>query len=1002
MSNQNRTFSGGAIDRNKTINFIFNGKKYKGFQGDTLASALLANDVHLVGRSFKYHRPRGILTAGSEEPNALIQLGIGARTEPNIRATEIELYEGLEAESQNCWPSVDFDIGEANNLLSRLFPAGFYYKTFKWPPSLWLFYEHFIRKAAGLGESPKAKNPDRYEQRFHYCDVMIVGGGVSGLTAALAAARAKCDVLLVDENPYFGGYLSDSSASINGKNISDWIRIVLDELKSYENVKLLKRTSAMGYYDYNYVTALQKVTNHHHELSKTLPRERYWRIRASKIILAQGAFERPLVFADNDRPGIMMASAGKKYLCRYGVLPGKSVVLFTNNDHAYLSAFEFANKGAKVTIIDSRNEASKTVMHKCAELKIEIHPSHSIISTFGQKKVNAIEIQKTEDEGNKLIGSSKKIDVDLLLMSGGWNPAVQLFSQSRGKLKYDHNINSFVPDKIIQDQKVIGCNNGSFDLSSNLENSFQSGIEVARELGKESEIENPNFIGDETISFVSAQVEPYMIGKKGITKGSKHFVDFQNDVTAADIFLAQREGYISVEHTKRYTTTGMGTDQGKTSNVNALALMSHIHKKPVDEIGHTTFRPPFSPQTIGAIAGRSIDNLFDPVRKTSMHKWHEENGAVFEDVGQWKRPYYYPKKGEDIHKAVHRECKSVRKSLGILDASTLGKIDLQGPDTSKFLNMLYTNAWSKLEVGSCRYGLMCNEHGMIFDDGVTSRLGENHYHMTTTTGGAARVMSWLEEFLQTEWLDMQVFCTSVTEQWAVLSISGPNARNFLSDLTDIDLSKESFPFMKFREGKVCGVDARVFRISFTGELAFEINVPARYGDYVWNEFMNHGKKYNITPYGTEAMHVLRAEKGFIIVGQDTDGSVTPYDLNMDWIVSKKKEDFLGKRSFSRADTSRNDRKKLVGLLVNDKTTVLPEGSHVVEKAKSQPPMKMLGHVSSSYYSPTNDHPIALAMLKDGTSRMGDEVEIPLMNGKIIKATVTDPIFYDKEGLRNNE
>ena len=1002
MSNQNRTFSGGRIDRNKPINFMFNGQKYQGFEGDTLASALLANDVHLVGRSFKYHRPRGILTAGSEEPNALIQLGIGARTEPNIRATEIEIYEGLEAASQNCWPSVNFDIGGANNILSRLFPAGFYYKTFKWPPSLWLFYEHFIRKAAGLGESPKAKNPDRYEQRFHYCDVMVVGGGISGLSAALAAARAKCDVLLVDENSYFGGYLSNSEASVNGKKIDDWIRIVREELESYEHVKLLNRTSAMGYYDYNYVTALEKVTNHHQELSKTLPRERYWRIRAKKIILAQGAFERPLVFADNDRPGIMMASAGMKYLCRYGVLPGKSAVLFTNNDHAYLSAFEFVDKGAKVTIIDSRNEASDRVKNRCKELKIKIYFSHSVISTFGQKKINALEIQKTEDEGNKLVGAVKKIDTDLVLMSGGWNPAVQLFSQSRGKLKYDKKINSFIPDIAIQDQRIVGCNNGDFDLSYNLENSFQSGLEAAKELGKDINFENPNFDGKEHFPFVSAQVEPYMIGKKGVTKGSKHFVDFQNDVTAADIFLAQREGYISVEHTKRYTTTGMGTDQGKTSNVNALSLMSHIHKKPVDEIGHTTFRPPFSPQTIGAIAGRSVDSLFDPIRKTSMHKWHEENGAIFEDVGQWKRPYYYPKKGEDIHKAVNRECKSVRKSLGILDASTLGKIDLQGPDTAKFLNMIYTNAWSKLEVGSCRYGLMCNEHGMIFDDGVTSRLGENHYHMTTTTGGAARVMSWLEEFLQTEWLDMQVFCTSVTEQWAVLSISGPNSRNFLSELTDIDLSKESFPFMRFREGKVCGIDARVFRISFTGELAFEINIPARYGSYVWNEFMTHGKKYNITPYGTEAMHVLRAEKGFIIVGQDTDGSVTPFDLNMEWIVSKKKEDFLGKRSFSRSDTSRNDRKKLVGLLVNDKTTVLPEGSHIVEKSKSQPPMKMLGHVSSSYFSPTNGHPIALALLKNGASRMGDEVEIPLMNGKVIKATVTDPIFYDKEGLRNNE
>tara|TARA_B100001559_G_scaffold197667_1_gene165403 strand:- start:611 stop:1951 length:1341 start_codon:yes stop_codon:yes gene_type:complete len=446
----------------------------------------------------------------------------------------------------------------------------------------------------------------------------------------------------------------------------------------------------------------------------------------------------------------------------------------------------------------------------------------------------------------------------------------------------------------------------------------------------------------------------------------------------------------------------MGTDQGKTSNVNALALMSHIHDKPVDNIGHTTFRPPYSPQTIGAIAGRNVDHLFDPERKTAIHQWHVDNGAEFEDVGQWKRPHYFPQKNENIHDAVNRECKAVRNSLGILDASTLGKIDLQGPDVAKFLNLIYTNAWSKLEVGSCRYGLMCNEHGMVFDDGVTTRISENRYHMTTTTGGAARVMSWLEEFLQTEWLDMEVFCTSVTEQWTVLSISGPNSREFLSSLTDIDISKEAFPFMKMKEGKVCGIDARIFRISFTGELSFEINVPSRYGLFVWNEFMKHGKKYDITPYGTESMHVLRAEKGFIIVGQDTDGSVTPKDINMDWIVSKKKEDFLGKRSFSRSDTRRTDRKQLVGLLVNDKKTVLPEGSYVVDEAKPRPPMDMIGHVSSSYYSPTCDHPIALALIKNGLNRMGDVVKIPLMSGKVIDATITDSIFYDKEGARNNE
>ena len=1002
MSNQNRLFSGGIIDRTLPIKFKFNGKQYQGFKGDTLASALLANDIHLVGRSFKYHRPRGILTAGSEEPNAIVQLGVGARTEPNMRATEVELYDGLEASSQNCWPSVKFDVGSINNFLSRIFPAGFYYKTFMWPPSLWLFYEHFIRRAAGLGKSPTEKNPDRYEQKFFYCDVMVVGGGVNGLAAAVSAARTGIDVLLVDEKPRLGGYIFNSDAKINGVSATIWIQETIDELESLDNVTVLKRTTAMGYYDYNYLTALEKVTNHLPELVKNIPRERYWRIRSKKVILSQGAFERPLVFSGNDIPGVMMASAGQIYLKEYGVLSGKAVVLFTNNDHAYLSAVDFSKKGAKVIVIDNRENISEELIGICNQLGIKIYSSHSIINTYGYQKVQSVEIQKVDSHTNKLLGSSIKLECDLVLMSGGWNPAVQLFSQSRGKLRYDQKINSFVPKEFIKNQKVIGCNNGEFNLYESIKNSYQAGIDIAKDLGKVSDESLTINSAEEKIEFTESKVEPYMIGKKKVTHGSKHFVDFQNDVTASDIFIAQREGYISVEHTKRYTTTGMGTDQGKTSNVNALALMSHIHNKPVDQIGHTTFRPPFSPQTIGAIAGRNVDHLFDPERKTAIHNWHVKNGAKFEDVGQWKRPYYYPNKKENIHKSVNRECKAVRKSLGILDASTLGKIDLQGPDVSKFLNMIYTNAWSKLEIGSCRYGLMCNEHGMVFDDGVTTRVGKNHYHMTTTTGGAARVMSWLEEFLQTEWLDMQVFCTSVTEQWTVLSISGPNSRKFLSNLTDIDLTKESFPFMKMKEGKVCGIDARVFRISFTGELSYEINVPSRYGLQVWNEFMSHGKQYNITSYGTETMHVLRAEKGFIIVGQDSDGSVTPKDLNMDWIVSKKKDDFLGKRSFSRLDTNRIDRKQLVGLLVNDKKTILPEGCYIVDEVKPRPPMEMIGHVSSSYFSPTNNYPIALALIKNGLNRMGDTVKVPLLNGKVVEATITDSIFYDKEGSKNNE
>jgi sarcosine oxidase subunit alpha len=1002
MINRNRLFSGGLIDRNILIKFKFNGKPLQGYQGDTLASALLANDIHLVGRSFKYHRPRGILTSGSEEPNALVQLGKGAETEPNARATEIELYDGLEASSQNCWPSVNHDIGALNNLFSRILPAGFYYKTFMWPPSMWMFYEYFIRRAAGLGEAPKEKNPSRYEQKFFYCDVTVVGAGVNGLTAALTAARAGASVLLVDEKPELGGYLLNAKSRINNLDTKKWIKDTVKELMALENVTVLNRTAATGYYDYNYVTALQKITNHLPNSLSKQPRERFWRIRSKEVILAQGAFERPLVFSGNDRPGIMMASSAQTYVNQYGVLPGNAVTLFTNNDHAYSVAVDLISKGAKVIIVDIRSNISEKIRKLCEQNKIETYISHAVIKTDGSKKISSITVQELSEDKQSFVGEAVTIGTDLLLMSGGWNPAVQLFSQSRGKLKYDDQISSFIPDVLVDNQAVIGSNNGDFNLKQSLMSSYEAGLGAAHRTGNKQEVEN--FINDanEPIEFITAEVVPYVLGSKPVTHGSKHFIDFQNDVTAADIFLAQREGYVSVEHTKRYTTTGMATDQGKTSNVNALALMSHIQQKPVGDVGHTTFRPPYVPQTFGAIAGRNVDQYFDPQRLTAIHEWHIDNGAVFEDVGQWKRPYFYPKKVETMTEAVNRECIAARASVGILDASTLGKIDIQGPDAAKFLNLIYTNAWSKLEIGACRYGLMCNEHGMVFDDGVTTRLGENHYHMTTTTGGAARVMSWLEEFLQTEWLDMKVYCTSVTEQWTVLSICGPNSRKLLASLTEDDISNEELPYMRMKEAKVCGVDARIFRISFTGELSFEINVSARYGRYVWDKVIEAGKKFNITPYGTETMHVLRAEKGFIIVGQDTDGSATPSDLNMDWIVSKKKEDFLGKRSFLRPDTAKNGRKQLVGLLINDKKTVVPEGSHIVEEVSKQPPMKMEGHITSSYFSPTLGHPIAMAMLKNGKARNGDLVKIPLMNGKVVEATVTENVFYDKVGARQND
>ena len=584
-------------------------------------------------------------------------------------------------------------------------------------------------------------------------------------------------------------------------------------------------------------------------------------------------------------------------------------------------------------------------------------------------------------------------------MSGGYLPSVHLFTQSKGKLSYSNNLYAQIPSISTQKENSVGGSLGVFSLSEVMSESYKTGLTVSTELGY-SAAPIVEFEIKEEDAVLSRFF--FLPGENAISRRSKQFLDFQNDVTLSDIRLAQNEGYISVEHTKRYTTTGMATDQGKLSNMNALEFISDYQKKSIDSIGHTTYRPPFIPIKFGTMAGLNIGELFDPVRKTPIHYWHEDNNAIFEDVGQWKRPRYYTTTKETMLDAVNRECLAVRKSVGILDASTLGKIDIQGPDSVQFLNKIYTNAWDKLKIGSCRYGLMCNEHGMIFDDGVTTRISENHFHMTTTTGGAARVLGWLEEYLQTEWLDMKVYCTSVTDQWTVMSISGPNSRNLLSDLTDMNLSKDNFPPLTMRRAKVAGVMARIFRISFTGELGYEINVPARYGLHVWKEVIAKGKKYSICPYGTESMHVLRAEKGFIIVGQDTDGSVTPMDLGLNWMVSKKKKDFIGLRSFSRTDTKREDRKQLVGLQTKDLKTVLPEGSHIVENPNlNQGRSKTIGHVTSSYYSSNLNKSIALAMLKEGQSRMGEKVYVPVMGGETIETYITDPVFYDKQGEKIN-
>ena len=1000
MSKNLRVKSSSYIDETTRISFKFNGKKLFGFKGDTLASALLANDIHLVARSFKYHRPRGIMTSGSEEPNAIVQLhDNSSRTEPNVRATEIELYEGLEASSQNCWPSVNFDIGGINNFLSPLLPAGFYYKTFMWPASFWEKYEYFIRKSAGLGKSPTEADPDIYDHKYVHCDVLVIGGGISGIIAAKSAAKNGLKTLIVDEKPNLGGttiYQNNDHFKINDENSSKWLQNEIDSLKNYENLEVKTRTSVAAYHGYNFVLARENLTDHI-EISKreNKVRQRLLKIRAKKVITATGSIERPLIFNNNDRPGILLSSAIKKYADFYGVKSGEEIVLFTNNDTAYETALSLSNKGIKVkAIVDIRDANENRLINSIKDLNIKIYNNHTVVDTKGHKRINKVSIMELSKDGTSVVGNRIDIDCDCLGMAGGWTPAVHLFTQSGGKLKFRDSDNIFVPNLYSSDQISVGACNGDLEL-----NDILSVLpdQINKFLGiNEESFKNVQVISSKDNNYRNIWLLPSdkILGK------TKPFVDYQNDATAKDIKLALREGFRSIEHVKRYTTTGMGTDQGKLGNMHALGIIAETAKVQMGELGTTTFRPPYTPLTFGTIVGRNVGEYFDIFRKTPMHDWHVEHKAEFENVGQWKRAWYYPKNDEDMHQAVQRESKAARESAGILDASTLGKIDIQGTDASEFLNRVYTNAWSKLGIGKCRYGLMLNEDGMVYDDGVTTRLGENHYIMTTTTGGAATVLGKLEDYLQTEWPELDVYLTSVTDHYATASVCGPNSKKILSKLIpDLDLSDENFPHMSFKDATIGKIKCRVMRISFTGEHSYEINVQANYGKSIWEKCIEAGKEFNITPYGTETMHLLRAEKGFIIVGQDTDATMTPIDLQMDWIVSKKKYDFIGKRSLYRSDTIREDRKQLVGLLTENPNEILEEGAQIVAETNKQP-VEMLGHVTSSYFSPNLNKSIALGVVRGGKNMLGQKLFVPMEN-KIINVTVADPVFLDKENKRLN-
>ncbi len=997
------------INRQKIVHFKFDRKKYIGFEGDTLASALLAHGVHLIGRSFKYHRPRGIFGIGSEEPNALIRVIKGGTAEPNLRATQIEIYDGLIAESQNRFPNLKFDFLSINNFFSRFFPAGFYYKTFMWPSSFWMLYEKLIRRAAGLGKiSKRHLERNRYEHKYAHCEILVVGGGAAGLQAASTAAQTGVRVIIADEQHELGGWLlTDNNFNIDEKPASNWLRDTVEKLKSASNVTCLNRTTVFASMDDNFSIMAERVTEHLSRQYTHLPKQRLWKIRAAKIIFATGAIERPLVFSGNDLPGNMLSSAIRGYIKRYDVLPGTRAIIFTNNDDAYFTALAIYEAGGFVRcVVDLRENPKSQIITTIRKLGINVKTGHAVIAAHGSRHVASVDIAAYDSETQAPISSISHMDCNLIAMSGGLNPVAHLHSQRKGKLIWDKRTLCYRPYNRSDEWVSVGSANGTFQLKKALNEATKTTTSLISKLVKESE---KNKIQRKTIDLNSEEKQqnwaptPTWLIQSNQPKitDKTAFVDFQNDSTAADIKLAAKEGYHSIEHVKRYTTTGMATDQGKTSNINAIGILANSLNKSIEDTGITTFRPPYTPTSLGVIAGRNIGSLFDPLRKTRMHSWHQSNGAKFENVGQWIRAWYYPREGENFHQTINREVFATRKNAGLLDASTLGKIEVKGPDSAEFLDRVYTNEFSNLAIGKAKYGLMLKEDGMVFDDGVTTRLAEDHFYMTTTTGGAAGVLGWLEELLQTEWQDLKVYLTSVTEQWSVASLSGPNSRAILEAcIVDNDNILDDFPFMTVKNSFIAGIPARIFRISFTGEMAFEINVPARYGLALWSHLMHVGKEFNLTAYGTEAMHVLRAEKGFIIAGQETDGTVTPYDLGMHWIVSKKKSDFIGKRALERESMNEPHRKQLVGLLTTDPQTVIPEGAHAVLNPNQEMPMEMLGHVSSSYYSPNLEHSIALALLKGGSYRKGQIVYIPMLNGQeTIEAKIVDPIFFDKKGDR---
>jgi sarcosine oxidase subunit alpha len=916
-----RLQAGGIIDRTQNLKFSFDGKEYQGFAGDTLASALLANGVKLVGRSFKYHRPRGILSAGSEEPNALVELRNGAYREPNTRATMVELYDGLVAKSQNRFPSLKYDVLAVNGLLAPVFAAGFYYKTFMWPASLWeKLYEPLIRRAAGLGRHSGLPDPDVYEKSTAFCDVLVIGGGPAGLAAVAAAAQDGGRVVLCDEQPPRDTVLP-------------------------ENVKILPRTTVFGVYDGGTYGAVERLTDHL-PYTPGRPRQRYWKIIAKRSVLASGAIERPLLFGNNDLPGVMLAGAVQIYIKRYAVAPGKRAVIFTNNDDTAQVISTLTEAGIAIAaIVDSRLQSSAAIRNAAAAAAAPLFAGGVVRRALGSLEVSAVEIL-TRD------GGIVRLECDLVAMSGGWNPALHLTSHLDGVPVWEENIAAFVPGMLPPGMAVVGAAAGDT---------------------------------------INENIQPLWQVKGAVGKA---FVDFQNDVTADDVALAKQEGFVAVEHLKRYTTLGMATDQGKTANVNGLALMAAATGKSIAETGTTRFRPPYTPVAIGALAGAHRGKNFKPTRLTPTHGWAKARGAVFVEAGQWLRAQYYPQPGEDWLAATSREVNAVRSSVGFCDVTTLGKIDIQGPDAAKFLECVYTNSWTNLPVGRARYGLMLREDGFVMDDGTCARLGETHFILTTTTANAAKVMQHLEFCHQWLWPALDVQFISVTDQWAQIAVAGPRSREVLRNIVDedYDISNEAFPYMAAGAVTLQGIPARMFRLSFSGELAYEIAVPARYGAALAAALAAAGA----APYGTEALGVMRIEKGHP-AGNELNGQTSAHDLGLGKLLSKKK-DFIGRALAARPALSDPARPTLVGLKPVDLSARLRAGSHLLPQQAAKTAANDQGHVTSVAFSPTLGHWIGLGLLSNGHKRHGEIILVydPIRGGDTL-VEVVPPVFYDSEG-----